>query len=60
MANMQSYHEGYMRNQPICKPTDTGADKTTGDSSPCHIYPKHHKICSPSNWLKLNEIIDAL
>ena len=30
------------------KPTNTGTDQTTGDSSPCHIYPKHHKIHCPS------------
>ena len=38
-----------MRNQAMDKPTDTGIDQTTGDPSPCHIYPSYHKICRPSN-----------
>ena len=48
MANRHSYCERYVGNQAMCKPTNTGKDQTTGDTSPCHIYPKHHKICSPS------------
>ena len=31
----------------MCKPTDTGTDQTTGDSSPCYSYPKYHKIHCP-------------
>ena len=27
---------------------DTGTEQTTGHSSPCHFYPKCHKICSSS------------
>ena len=46
MANRHSYHKRYMGNQATCKPTDTCTDQATGDSSPCHIYPKCHRICS--------------
>ena len=49
-----------MGNQVMCKPTNTDTDQTTGDPSPCHIYPKHHKICSPSKQTKINDTIDAL
>ena len=48
MANRQSYHERYMGNQAMCKPTDIETDQTTGGSSPCHIYPKCHKMYHPS------------
>ena len=48
MANRHNYHKRYMGNQAMCKPTNTGTDQTTGDSSPCHIYPVCHKICHPS------------
>ena len=61
MANRHSYHERYMENQAMCKPTDTGTDQTTGDSSPCHIYPNCHKICTVQvNRQKLNEMIYTL
>ena len=60
MANRHKYHKRYMGMQAMCKPTDTGTDQTTGDSSPCLIYPKPHKIHYPSKQTKLNEIIDAL
>ena len=60
MANRHSHDERYMGNQATRKPTNTGTDQTTVDSSPCHIYPKCHKICSPSKQTEIKEIINAL
>ena len=48
MANRHSYHKRYTGNEAMCKTTNAGTGHITGDSSPCHIYPKHNKICSPS------------
>ena len=48
----------YWQNQAVCEQTDTGTDQTAGDLSPCHFYPKCHKICSPSKQTE-SEIIDA-
>ena len=59
MANRYSYHDRYLGNKAMCKPTDTGTDQT-GGSSPCHIYPKCHKLyMAQVNRQKLNEMIDA-
>ena len=58
MANMYSYHKRYMGNQAVCQPTYTSTE-TTGDSNPCHFYPKHYKICIQHRQ-KIYEIIDAL
>ena len=60
MASRHGYNKGYTGNQAMCRPSDTGTDQTTGGSSPCHIYPKCHKMCHPINRQKLNEMIDAL
>ena len=60
MANRHRYHERYIRNQATCEPMNTGTDQTTGDSSPCHIYPKCHRYATQVNRQKLNEITDAL
>ena len=53
MAHRHSCHERYIGYQATCQPTDTGTDQTAGDSSPCHIYPKCHKICSPSKQAEI-------
>ena len=37
----------YTENLVAYKPIDTGTNQTTGDSSPCQFYSKHHNICSP-------------
>ena len=47
MANRHGCHKIYTGNQTTCKPSNT-VDQMKGDSSPCHIYPKCHKICSSS------------
>ena len=44
-----------MRDQAMCKPTDTGTDQTTGDSNPCNTYPKHHKICSSRTYTEIKK-----
>ena len=58
MANRHSYHKRYMRNQATCKPTNTGTDQTTGDSSPCYMYPNITRHAAQVNRQKLNEIME--
>ena len=60
MANKHSYHEGYMRNQATCKPTDTGTDKK--QETLVHVISILNitRYASQVNRQKLNVIIDDL
>ena len=53
MAYRHSYHKRYMGNQGAFNPTNTGTKQTTGDSSQCHFYSEHHKICSPGKQTEI-------
>ena len=60
MSNKHSYHEGYMRDQAICKPTDIGTDQKQETLVYVISILNVTRYAAQVNRPKLNEIIDAL